>query len=387
MSPVRLSRALAPVLLAAGLAVPGAAFAAPPAGFVFQVTPDTLRASEDGLWELDVRIVNGTGRGVYGDSLVLVVIPAGASLDDARALRRPLLLPTESKGLSAGDSLVSRVSVAAIAAQARLEVRFHGHDLGGVSFESRGNLVASGSVLDGLYPGTLARAAGRDVELVKVPAAGGTANGSGVLILPGEGLDARDMLAAAVRLSRRGVSVVIAAAPGRGRSQGPDDFAGPASRAGALAALDTLLGMPGVSPSRVGAWGVSRGATLALLLAIEKPAAFRAVAAQAACYDLHAAHRAAPPEARAAIESAAGRDSVSWRARSPLLRPQGLGAPVLVYHGERDAVFPAASAHAFVLALEQAGKAVVPRFLPNGEHDLPYIESVRFLLGRFSAPE
>lgn len=381
-----LARALAPALLAAGLGVPAPAPAAPPAGFSFGVLPDTLRSNEDGLWLLDVRVVNGTGRGIYGDSLLLVVTPAGEPPGGPGAVTLLLPVPAGAKDLSAGDSAVTRLSVGATAARARLEVRLHAHTLAGEVFEARGVALATGSVLEDRYPARTARVADRAVEWVKVVPPAGAANGAGVLLLPGEGLAARAMLAPAARLAREGFSVVIVSAPGRGGSQGPDDFAGPASRAAALAALDTLLGLPGVERSRVGAWGVSRGATLALALALERPGTFAAVAAQGGCYDLWAVHRAAPPELRQAIEAAAGRDSAGWRARSPLVRAGELRAALLVHHGERDGVFPVASARAFADAARAGGGDVLARVQPGAGHELPVAEALRFLRSRLATP-
>jgi predicted esterase len=380
------SRAFALVVSALGLAGAGPALAAAPAGFTFHVVPDTLQSNEDGVWELDVRMVNASAAGVYGDSLLLIVTPEGAARGGPGVASRPLLVPAQSRNLSAGEDVSTRVSVAASASRARLEVRFYAHVMSGETFEARGVAVASGSVLDGRYPALLARVGGRTVEMVKVPAAPDVAGGAGVLLLPGEDTDAFGPLVAAARLARNGVSVVIVSAPGRGGSQGPDDFAGPASRAAALAGLDTLLLVPGVERARIGAWGISRGATLALLLAIEKPGTFGAVAAQSGCYDLHAAWRAATPAGRASLEAAAGRDSAAWRERSPLSRAAGMRTPTLVYHGERDAVFPVAQARAFADAVEAAGGAVISRLQSAGTHELSFTEPIRYLQSRLSAP-
>jgi dipeptidyl aminopeptidase/acylaminoacyl peptidase len=232
----------------------------------------------------------------------------------------------------------------------------------------------------------MARAGGRDFEMVKVPAPPEAANGAGVLLLPGEASEAAAMLVPAARLARQGVSVVIVNSPGRGRTKGPDDCAGPASRAAALAALDTLAHMPGVLASRLGAWGVSRGGTVALEISLDRPGALRAVAASSACYDLWAAYRAASPAGKAAILASAGTDSSAWRARSPLLRAADFKPVVLVHHGEKDAVYSPAAAHAFVEAVKAGGGAAVGRFAPSGTHELPNNEPIRFLQSRLAPP-
>lgn len=374
-----LARACAALCL---LGPSAASAAAPPAGLSVRCVDDVLQADENGYWNLTVRIANYSGFGVFGDSLILAVTPRGAGPGGPAAVVRKLPLSASATSISAGDSVFSQVVVPAVAPVAQLEFRFHAHDRANAAFMVRDTATASGSQLDGRYPATLVRVGAGDVEMVKVPASSGVVSGAGVLLLPGEGSDAAAMLVPAARLAREGLSVVIVNAPGRGRSKGPDDFAGPASRAAALAGLDTLLRMPGVEPKLIGVWGVSRGATLALRLATEAPSKFAAVAAQSACYDLWAAHRVASPEGRAAIETAAGRDSAAWRERSPLLKASALQTPTLVYHGERDAVFPAAAAHAFAGAMTAAGHMAQPRFLASGQHELPPTEAIKFLLSR-----
>jgi alpha-beta hydrolase superfamily lysophospholipase len=381
------------VSLAACLALlAGAALAAAPEGVALHCSPKPVMANEDGAWSLTLRMVNLSGYGVYGDSLSLAVLPsvpeagAGAAAASAASGERHLQTPGGAETISAGDSVEATVDVPASAPSARIVVRFHAHDHDGRPFFVADTVVADGSVLDARYPSTLVRAGGRTVELVKVAADPEAAGGAGVLLLPGEGTEARGMLVSASRLARAGIAVVIVGAPGCGRSQGPDDLAGPASRAAALAGLDTLLHMPQVDRARVGAWGISRGGTLALALALDQPAAFRAVAAQAAGYDLWATWRAASPADRAAIEAAAGRDSAGWRARSPLLRAATLQPALLVVHGERDPIVPAAGAHAFAEAARAAGHGVTARFLPSAQHTLGATDAMRFLVQQLNAP-
>jgi predicted esterase len=345
-------RPLVRTLLAASfLALAAVAHAAAPAVSV-RCEPATLQADENGEWVFTVILRNDAAMGAYGDSVLLDIAPEGGGA----AHTQRLYLPAATSPLSAGDSSESRVSIVASAARARLTVRYFAHASDGTAGTASGSLAAAGSVLEDRYPASRTRVGGAAVELVKVPADAGTTSGAGVLVLPGELAEAREMLPAAARLAAQGMNVVLVNAPGRGGSQGPGEADGAAAKAAALAALDTLLRMPGADRERAAAWGVSLGGTLALRLAAEKPAAFRAVVAQSARYD------ALPQKTAAALKC--------W---------------TLVLHGERDAVFPAAGAHAFADAVKAAGGTVVPRFLPSGRHALPSIEATRFLQSQLVA--
>ncbi len=377
--------ALATALLAvaAGAALPAARARA---GEVeVRMLPDTLRESEDGQWRFAVRIRNQSDFGLFGDSLTIAIRAAGVKADDPSAQPRRLMLMKEFETVSTRDSIETHIVANATAPDATIEMAYYGHDHTGRAVVARGRAIAAGSELMDRHPPLVVKVGGRDVEMIPVPAPAGAANGTGLLLLPGGQESPHDVLVLAWRYARQGVSSVIVFPPGSARSAGPADFAGPASVAGALAGLDTLLALPGVEPGRVGAWGTSRGGTLALRLALERPDAFRAVAAQSACYDLWAAWRAAGSAGRKAITSEAGRDSAAWRERSPLVAAADFKPALVVVHGEADDVFPPAPAHAFVEAVKAAGRTVDARFLRGAGHDLRATEAPRLLLRRLVA--
>jgi dipeptidyl aminopeptidase/acylaminoacyl peptidase len=174
--------------------------------------------------------------------------------------------------------------------------------------------------------------------------------------------------------------------PGYGQSEGARDFAGPATIAALSAALDTLARTPGVDSTRIAVWGISHGGAAALNLAAQRPD-LRAAIVQSAIVDLWATHRAARAAKDAAlaadIEKGAGRDSASWRQRSPAVAAMGLKIPVLIAHAEDDARAPIAGVRAFAADLAARGVTVETKFVPTGGHPVgphvPMQTAVAFL--------
>src|SRR5205814_7081362 len=104
---------------------------------------------------------------------------------------------------------------------------------------------------------------------------------------------------------------------------------GSTSATAAARVLDTLEHADAVDTSRVAAWGIGRGATITADIAARR-SELKAIVLQSGVYD----------------PGIAGR----------------IKAHVLVIHGEQDPEAPAAQAHAFVTAIQQAGGVVESRF-------------------------
>jgi hypothetical protein len=100
-------------LLATALATGPAAQTAGSAGVSVQCLPDSVAANEEGNWTFSVRLANRTSLGIFGDSLLLVVEPAGAA-----PVTRRLILPESAKSMSAGDSVDTQVTIGASARRA-----------------------------------------------------------------------------------------------------------------------------------------------------------------------------------------------------------------------------------------------------------------------------
>jgi dienelactone hydrolase len=408
---------------------------------VLRATAATVAPDEDFMWRVNLVIRNPTARGIYLDSLLLEVEPdtpiqQRSSRTSVERFDRIVRLVD---GLAPGDSTSVQLVTQAGAEHATLTLRLGARDAQRNVYRAFTTVRAEPGRFSRAHPSVLVRVNGRAVETVLVPAAsvaegdaagreesrgqaegGGVAGGRapgdegpggepaggeeapagdtragaalgsvapdssgrapGVLLVHGHGASARTMLAMARVLSRRGFAVMLVSMPGYGGSEGPPDFMGPATLAAASAALDRLGASPGVDPARLGAWGLSRGATVVAELAARRRD-LRAVVAQGGIYDLWAEARDTRVAGiRGVIESEAGRDSAAWGERSPILRAGRVRGAVLLLHGERDPNVPIAQARAFEAALRAAGADVEATYYSGSGHALPRAPSNRTAL-------
>lgn len=331
-----------------------------------------IMASDRLTWTVPIRFINETELGLYVDSLMCDVenLDRG-EIHGPRKTRLSLNLFTRLvSSISAGDTGAIQCFVPASAESARLTLHAYGHNSKGKTFAFEATTSAVPSMLSRSHPSEFLTVGGRTVEVAFVGARPDTGKAPGILMIHGEGSQARAMLNIANRLAQEGTAVMLVSQPGYGQSQGPPDWAGPATVEALAAALDRLEKSPGVDPKRIGVWGISRGATAATLLAAKRPEV-RAVVAQSGSYDLWATHRGGKlADVRESIEKEAGRDSAAWKARSPLLQAKAIRAQVMVMHGEKDDQMPIEQARAFAAALDLRGHPTETNFSETG-HSMP----------------
>lgn len=166
-------------------------------------------------------------------------------------------------------------------------------------------------------------------------------------------------------LSERGFHVLVFDYRGYGRSDLPK---GGITRAGLLAdanaALDWLLARPDVDASRVGVYGYSLGAAVALALAAERGEVGAVVTTAGFASWRSIADDHAPLLGRLMVRS--GMDPVDSAAR--------LGdRPLLIVHPGRDEIVPVAHAARIEKAAREAGVAVEMYISPGTTHnDAPF---------------
>jgi len=344
---------------------------------IFKADSSTVEADDHLQWLIPFTIQNGFPVGVYFDSLFCTV----EDLDpgETRAERVTTIDVSHvvaGNSASAGDLYAFSYVAPATAEHARLTFRL----VVSRADKTRNSITTVVEAIPGPvsrdHPSQFLTVNGRRVEYVLFPAQGDTSSPvPGLLFVHGRGQNARTMMRTAFRLAALHYTVMLASLPGYGQSEGPPDVVGPPSVQALGAVLDQLEKTRGVDPKRVGAWGVSTGATGVTLLAQKRPD-IKATVAEAGFYDLWATYRALPESMRETIVKGAGRDSSAWRARSAALGP-GKPTAILILHGEKDAGVPVAQAKGFAESLKAKGVDVVTRWFPNSGHELPVGEVMR----------
>jgi pimeloyl-ACP methyl ester carboxylesterase len=360
-----------PSLLALALLATAAAPAS--RGPALRLDPAGQVADSTGAWRFPLVAVNEGPVGLYLDSLVAVIEDTGPGVTGLpRTTRLDLTRFAAPVGtLAAGDSVTLQLGLPPLVDEGRLTLHWHARTAAAPA--------AAGVVVTALRPGPvsqahpsrLAEVGGRAVELVELPPAAPGA--PGLVLVHGHGAQARTLLPLAARMHAAGLGVVLVSQPGYGRSAGPADHAGPASRAAVGAALDALRRLPGVAADRCAVWGVGLGAGLAVQLAGERPDAARAVIAQGGVYDLAPwmAEGPAGQGPRARLVAEAGSTAAAWAERSALAGAGRLRAPVLVVHGRNDDHAPLAQARALADAIRAGGGRADTLFVRGGRQLAP----------------
>ncbi|MFQ5896259.1 MAG: alpha/beta hydrolase family protein [Nitrospinota bacterium] len=204
------------------------------------------------------------------------------------------------------------------------------------------------------------QAGGRRVEVMAVWPKEGAPHPALVLVHGREGR-AQRFRRPMFKLARRGFAALALSLPGFGDTPGPDDYAGPAQVEAVLAAIRYLEKDTRVQPGQIALYGISRGATVALLAARQSPSV-RALALEAGAYDLARAYETTVPEEREKMERLIGGSPAShperYAIRSPLADLRRLEAAVLLLHGTKTKTYRAEQSVALASALRDAGVPV-----------------------------
>ena len=375
---------LLPLVLGAAAARGGKPVAPAVPAPILTIDPLELPASPDFQWQYDLGVRNPSELGIYCDSVTGRFEDQDAG--ETRASRvQDLPLNAARIGfaeVSGGDSLFSMQTMPAMFETGTLRVRgyFHRGDGTKMTVESPVVKLLPGP-LSTEHPSRFLTVGGKKVETVTFPARP-EGPAAALLFVHDHGTHARRMLAIAQQFSLRGYTTMLVSLPGYGQSEGPPDFAGPATLAALDAAVDALKQTPGVDAQRVAVWGIGRGATAVMSLAAHRND-LKLVIGQSGLYDLRAAGPAG--ETRAAILAEAGKDSMAWRSRSPLLMASSIHAPVVLIHGGGDHEAPLDQAQAFAAALAASGDSVSTHWLAPQGHSLARSEMMRSTLPHLDA--
>lgn len=335
------------------------------------LTSDSVVVADDSFnWVIDCVVENPLDLGFFADSFFVELE------NQDPGLRRSPRITTQDlhallatiQPISGGGKSPFQITLPAAFETGLLRFRLHGHNSAGPLPPLAMSVAARPGMLSTLFPSELVTAGAAKVEVVRVPMADAERPVPGVMLVAPEEGGARDLLRFAATLRSRGIASVIVSLPGCGTSSGTPDFAGPASIRALDAGWNALLHVPGVDPARLGAFGISQGGTAAAIWSAGRKDV-RALALVGAYYDLWASARSAANQPLAAeIEARAGRDSASWRLRSPSRNARKLPGSVLILHGVDDPESPIASAREFAALAGKAGAVVQVRELERRPH-------------------
>jgi dipeptidyl aminopeptidase/acylaminoacyl peptidase len=338
-----------------------------------QCEPATVVADSEITWRLSLTVRNPLAVSLTADSGQVVVEDRGeGELNAPRTSDLPMSQLVATLGtLAPGESRTLPWMAPATVDRGRLTFEIDAHDSLGAAHRLSAKADAEPSAFSKQHPSQLIDVNGRKVEIVYVAPPDSSRPAPGVLLIHGHAHNARHMLRGARMLHQAGYAVMIVSQPGYGLSAGPADFMGPRTIAAASAAFDRLARSSGVDSTRLGAWGISRGATVVTLLMMHRPDV-RAGIAQAGVYDMWANYRGTQfVGIRANMVAEIGSDSAAWRERSAALSPEKLKGRLLILHGEADPRVPFGQARAFYQDLKARGAEVEAEFLPGAEHMLP----------------
>lgn len=174
------------------------------------------------------------------------------------------------------------------------------------------------------------------------------------------------------RFVEEGIVAVSISIPGFGRSNGERDFSGPESQKAVASVIEYVASLGCADPTRMGIYGISRGATLASLVPIYYPE-LTVLILESGEYDV-TNRRALLPEylsgMRDNLLQEVGADDEDYIARSALYNTSSIQSTTLLLHGEFDDRRGLPSAVALQAQLLQEGKECLLKIYPNEGHAL-----------------
>ncbi|HET8574799.1 MAG TPA: alpha/beta fold hydrolase [Candidatus Paceibacterota bacterium] len=181
-----------------------------------------------------------------------------------------------------------------------------------------------------------------------------------------------DMLFMAQHLVRQGYNVILPSQCGFGYSNGPRDYYGPKTISGIVDGLKEVIEEKELNSHRIAVYGLSRGASVAALLAMRHPHFFKAAIFQAGAYDLRKYYEwnGKDEGINKNIEKEAGLSDEAFRERSAIFEAEKISCPVLILHGAEDDNIPPSLAVEFAEKLKKFGKDCTLHLVPGGGHQI-----------------
>ncbi len=185
----------------------------------------------------------------------------------------------------------------------------------------------------------------------------GQGNFPGVIFLHGHGGSSWDSALIGYFLASSGFAAFLPSQVGYGFSEGEKDFNGPKTVKGVIDGIEIFLNQAFVNGEKIGIWGVSRGATVAALIATQKPDFLKAAVFQSGAYETKLNYETTKVEGiKETIREEIGTDENEFRVRSPIYSMDKISCPALILHGEEDERVLAEQARLLDKKLTELGK-------------------------------
>ncbi|HEY6195410.1 MAG TPA: hypothetical protein VI504_10235, partial [Candidatus Eisenbacteria bacterium] len=200
-------------LLLALFAAAPRAHAAPP---VFRVTPDTLRADWNGIWQLRVLLENHAEWGLYPDSVTMEMVreDPDSSEHPRREIRSLDIMVHTMSPASAGDATGFSWGGPAEFERGSLVFRIVAHDAQKAVYTLADTVRVLGSALADAHPPVLLDVNRRQVEMTIVAADSASRPAPAVLFVAPSGTPARSLLRWALGLRARRLTAAVMSLPG-----------------------------------------------------------------------------------------------------------------------------------------------------------------------------
>lgn len=354
----------------AGAERPGVRIVCPPAA---------VTATDDAKWRVGIKVINDMEVGILGDSLTCEVDDLDPGITGAgRHFQGTTTTVSQvMKSLGHRDSTTITFTGYASCDRARLTFRLFGHSTTGEPYQATCSVETAPSLVSRSFPSTFIEDKGKRIETVFISERWPRDTSPAILLVHPEGSHARRMLPLAWNLVNVGYSVMMVSLPGYGQSTGPSDFGGPATLRALGLALDALRRSPQVDSTRIGIWGISRGATAAALLAAQRP--LTALVLQSGVFDPSTAYRATRSDSLRRALDKEGKSNGGWNARSAIKVAHRIKTPVLFIHGEADTEAVANQSLDLAGKLRASGGTVQMQLVPKVGHAVPSSVSYPFV--------
>jgi dipeptidyl aminopeptidase/acylaminoacyl peptidase len=190
-----------------------------------------------------------------------------------------------------------------------------------------------------------------------------------------------EMIYRAIDLVKDGYAVFLPSQMGFGNSEGARDYCGPRTVQGVYDGLQEFLKEDFVDKTKVGIWGISRGAVISSLMISQFPSVFKTAILQSGMYDFRKVLNTTKDLKIAEnMRKESGDTEEAYSARSAIEHIKNISCSVLILHGKEDDTYCVEQATAFSDSLSEIGIEHETLVLDESGHRLPLSTRAQYIL-------